>query len=43
MQAVLTVAGAGDAVPHLQHGDLCAEAELVLQLFGFLKAKFQDF
>ena len=36
VQAVLAVAGAGDTVPHLQHGDLCAEAHLGLQLLNFL-------
>jgi hypothetical protein len=39
VQAVLAVAGAGDTVPHLQHGDLCAEAHLGLQLLNFLQSR----
>lgn len=39
VEAVLAVAGAGDAIPHLQHGDLRAEAHLRLQLLHFLQRK----
>lgn len=39
MEAVLAVTGAGDAVPHLQHGDLCAQAHLRLQLLHFLQSR----
>lgn len=39
MEAVLAIAGARDAVPHLQHGDLCAETHLGLQLLNFLQSK----
>lgn len=39
MEAVFAIAGARDAVPHLQHGDLCAQAHLWLQLLNFLQSK----
>lgn len=39
VEAVLDVTGACDAVPHLQHGDLCTEAHLGLQLLHFLQSE----
>jgi hypothetical protein len=39
VKAIFTITGAGNAVPHFQHGDLCTKAELMLQLFGLLQSK----
>lgn len=39
VEAFLAITGASNAVPHLQHGDLCAQAHLGLQFLNFLQSK----